>query len=224
MTLVARPAPAGTPIADSIEVFTDAMLDAMWDHPRTPVRALGAYLEVLAAHPGTLERYAARGYGVLLIGESRAPGWRPSAATGAADAAKHLALASRLGIPMGATIIDDFETPATDVPVADRIAHINGYAKPVGAALYLPAPYIGADAGLTSAEWQELPDVHRYGKSCSRIVDAAGNPIEPTRGYSWVQGQPPNLQVGGAQVDLGYLPHDYFGGAMVLVYDAAKAP
>lgn len=220
MAFVVRPAPACL-IADTVEVLGAPQRSGLW---QLGTRALGAYLEVLVAHPGLLEAYTGDGYGVLLIGESRAPGWLPSAQTGAEDAGRHLGMARSLGIPEGATIVDDCETPAPQVATIDRVAHVDTWAQQIASALYLPAAYIGEGFGLTSAEWQARPNVHRYAKSCSRLLDFMKQVIEPMRGYSWVQGQPPNVVAAGAQVDFGALLADYQGGRMALVYDAAHAP
>lgn len=220
MTLVARPAPPNTKIADTVTpVLAPEALDALW---ADGYRALGRYRQNLTAEE--LAVGTAYGFGYLLIGESRAEGWAPSKATGTADAAAFLAWAKQLAIPVGACLVDDCETPGQAVPTSDRIAHVDAYAAPVAGAGYLAATYIGEGYGLTGSEWQARPNVHRYGKSCSRLLDYASNVIEPARGYSWVQGRPPNLRVGPTPIDGGLLTQDYQGGSMVLVYDDAHAP
>jgi hypothetical protein len=139
--------------------------------------------------------------------------------TGAADGARHVAAARALDIPQGATIVEDCETPGDKVPTADRIAHVDAASALVVQAGFTSCAYIGALYGLTSAQWQARPHVTQYAKSASRLRDYNDTPIEPERGFSWVQG--PTRMYGGVPIDIGLALPDYYGGRLHAVYDAA---
>jgi hypothetical protein len=221
MILVARRAPVCLAV-DTVTAFTQPAIDA--------VRARGARVAMryatgpYAIGPAELALLLQNEMGVALYIASRKEGWDPSVATGDADAAAALAHVRTLGIPAGVTLIDDFETPNVKALTVDRIGHLDHAAAGIVAGGFEAGAYLGANCGLTSAEWYERPDVTRYVKSGSRVEDFNGAIVEPLRGYCGVQGLPFNEQVGPIQVDWCFLKEDHMGGRLMLVYDEAHAP
>ena len=208
--MIVKPAPPCL-AADSVEQFSDTALGDLWAYG---VRGLFVYQGCSLA---TLQRYLAKNFWVGFVGYSRSPGWSPSAATGAADAASALDhVHGTLGVPKGVTIFDDLEAPLASAGVRGLLEHIDTHAAAIHAAADTAADYVGEGCGLTSAEWQSRPNVHAYWKSGSRVVDRFGAIVEPQRGWSVVQGRPFNLAVGAA-VDLDFVCEDYFGASILVV-------
>lgn len=215
MALIVRPAPPCLAV-DTVEPISQAEVAALKAYG---VKAVFRYLQNLSA--GELAMLTRAGLGVGLVGESRGPGWVPSATTGAQDAASHLALAKALGVPAGMVIFDDVEGPSTAAGEGPLLAHVDTYGAALKSGEKIAGVYVGDSCGLTSEEWQARPDVHRYWASCSRILDRFGKAVWPSRGWSVFQMRPPNYRIGGREYDLDALTQDYFGSSTTLLYDSA---
>lgn len=158
------------------------------------IRGVFRYLSGLSS----LERdiILASGLELYFVNYAHAAGWRPSAVSGALDAARDLDRLARLAIPVGAHVAFDLEGPSAVVtpdslsPAASVIAHVTAHALAIAKANYLPALYVGEGSLLTSAQLYALPSV-LYWQSCSRLRDAVANAgLEPMCGYAVSQGRP----------------------------------
>jgi hypothetical protein len=149
-----------------------------------------------------------------LVSYSRVPGWLPSAAVGASDAANAIRMAKGLDIPEGATLICDLETPGGTF--SDVIAYGNEEGNGVLSGGFDPGVYVGDGTMLTSSELYVMP-YDKYQHSCSRLLDRFGNAVDPSCGWVSIQISPPNLVRAGVQVDVSFCQNDYRGRAMVLV-------
>ena len=128
-----------------------------------------------------------------------------------------VAAVQALRLPQGMVVWLDVESCKDDAPTL--IARVNGWARAVKAAGYIPGMYVGCGVPLTSAELYALA-VERYWHSCSRVVDAAGNEAAPSCGWAMHQLSPPNVMVGGVKVDIDFAQFDYRGrGVQVAVAD-----
>ena len=149
-----------------------------------------------------------------LVSYSRKKGWIPSASLGTLDAQGACAQARALGIPQGATLQCDLETPGGTSQ--DVIAYGKNEGSFVSNTGFGPGVYVGAGTLLTSAELYALP-YNRYVKSCSRVTDRFGNIAEPECGWVAYQLFPPDLVRVGVEVDLNVTQNDFEGRALVLV-------
>lgn len=221
MTYVVARAPFGLAV-DSDEVFTDAALEAIWARG---ARVIITYAEILTA--ALLARYTggAHPFGVSVITYSRANGWTPSADTGAADAKRALDVVHSLGVPPGLVLWDDIEGPAQGIQPSALIDHVDSHGAIVAAAADIAGVYIGWGAGLTSEEWQSRPNTHRYWKAGGITRDRAMKAVEPSRGWTCIQGLPFNQKPGGgAVVDLDFLVQDQRGDGVTCIYAEGRAP
>lgn len=189
------------------------------------VKAAGAaavfrYAENLTVAELTL--WTDSGVGVGIVGESRAPGWEPSSATGEADAKRYLDIVhGTLQVPKGMGIWDDIEEPSTAAGVGGLVEHIDGCGLLLAQAGDVAGDYVGDSCGLTSEEWQARPSIHAYWASCSRILDRFGKAVVPARGWCIIQGRPPNMRISpdAPEVDADFLTEDFFGGHAMLVWE-----
>jgi hypothetical protein len=154
--------------------------------------------------------------GLLLacVSYSRMPRWIPSLLTATSDVSNALYQAKELGIPQGATLIDDLESPGGTY--SDIITYGETEAEGILSGGYDPGVYAGYRTLLTSAELYALP-FRKYQHSCSRLVDRFGAAVDPSCGWCSFQLYPPNMTLAGLQVDMSFCQNDYEGRAMVLV-------
>ena len=218
--MLVRAAPPGCRCFDSFGILTDADIEALSE---AGYLVAGRYAQNLQA--AEVDSLFERNMGLMLIGESREPGWVPSADTGKIDAEAILQAVARLKLPAGSTSWVDVEGPHQSAATlaADAravIAHVDAFTTALVAGGGDPGAYLGYQTLLTSSEWYARPRLNRYGKSGSRLLDRTGLVVEPARGFSWVQVLPFDLQVPGCGVpiDAGILARDYEGGAVACIW------
>lgn len=177
-------------------------------------RAIGLYAAVVTAE--TLAACLDAGLGIFWVLEGLASSTVPTAALGESQARTSIARVRALGSLAGATVSSDLEgtqgTPAAWTAYADAAAHATSQLADI------PAAYVGAGIGLTSAELYALAAV-RYGKGASRVLDRYWAYAEPACGWSWVQGNPVNWKHPGSglTIDVGVLWPDYRGRSFTLL-------
>ena len=175
-------------------------------------RAVGLYAAVVT--PETIANCLGAGLGIWWILEGLAASTTPTAAIGATQATAAIARLRGLGMPVGATLSSDLEgRPNT---ATSWIAYGNAIGMVTKLAGDLPAMYVGAGIGLTSAELFGMSPT-RYWKSASKILDRFGAYAEPACGWCAVQGSPLDVAEGTLRVDVDFLFHDYFGRCFTLV-------
>jgi hypothetical protein len=109
--------------------------------------------------------------GVQLVGESRAPGWMPTAALGSADGLRVVTKARGLAIPSGAEIWCDLETPIVSATHADIALYSKAHCDVVNAS-YDDGGYVGSGLPSTPLELYLLP-FHGYWHSLSNVQPVA---------------------------------------------------
>ncbi len=125
------------------------------------------------------------------------------------DGARTVARLKALNIPAGAAVFCDVEDDA-GVDEATLASKINAWASVVAAAGYVAGGYFGSAQPFTSDELYRLV-VTAYWHSASRVVDRKTNEAGPACGWQLIQGQPPDIDVGGVIVDLNMFQPDYHG-------------
>lgn len=146
--------------------------------------------------------FMAAGLGLMLYQRPRAPGWLPSAALGAADAAVFDAKAAAAGYLAGASVWDDLE--GVGGTGAMTVAYANAKAARLQAAERAAGVYEGADVPLTGEQFFQELVVRGYWKSVSSV------PTVPTRGYQIVQ-VAEDVLVAGVLVDVSVARADRLG-------------
>jgi hypothetical protein len=144
------------------------------------------------------------GLGLLVVGNSRLPGWHPSADLGTADGIKIVSIAKACGLPEGMSIFCDMEGPGGDAH-SNVIAHVNAWAKVVQEAGYVAGLYVGFGIRLTPEQLYHELAVTAYWDSCST------NPNVAVRGFQMRQLYPANQHVCGVQVDIDTISPDNLG-------------
>ncbi|HTQ41890.1 MAG TPA: glycoside hydrolase domain-containing protein [Polyangiaceae bacterium] len=191
-------------------VDTDEILDAAKAAAlrATGIKGVFRYLgDVSAAEAATI---LGAGLVLFFVNHSRAYGWIPSAAEGAADGARDVQRLQKLGVPKGVHAFFDLEGVGGGDPRA-VIAHVNAWAAAVKAAGYIAGLYVGEQTLLTSDQLFALPDVHLYWHSASRVTDASGKEAGPACGWAIFQGNPVDVVVAGVVVDYDSVYEDHFG-------------
>lgn len=121
------------------------------------------------------------------------------------DGAQTVAEAHALELPAATTLWLDVEDTHDDAATVTR--KINGWARVVLAASFMPGLYVGAGVGLTSLELYALAVV-RYWRSMSRIVDRFGELAEPACGFC-VEQCYDTVSWGGIRADIDFVHKDW---------------
>lgn len=149
-----------------------------------------------------LYRITCSGLAVMPVTYSRAYGWIPSEELGRLDgekAAKHL---EQLNLPYGCTVWLDLEGCAG--PAEKTTAWVNAWSEVIEDAGYQPGLYVGANpGGLDSYDLWKLPNITKYWRGCSIVPEPAN------RGFCNFQLYPPNVKIGGVQVDVDVICKDW---------------
>ena len=139
------------------------------------------------------------GMGVCFVSYSRAVGWGPSAALGAADGTTAILRTRKLGVPL-----EDFcDWCDLEGCGGDPTAYCDARAKVSLDAGCFPSLYVGAETNLTGPQLYALPFV-RYARAGSIVP-------EPGCGWCWIQLYPLDLVRGGVEIDIGVACQDWRG-------------
>ena len=206
---VVKPLPVAAKGIDTSAVLTDA---ALVDIVAAGGSFCGRYLPSLTT--SEITRIHAHGCGLQTFNYSRAPGWVPSAALGAADGARDVAQMKALGLPAGH--LHRFDLEGCKGPAAATKAHVEAWAAAVVAAGYKAGLYVGyAPGGLDEAALYALANVTSYMQSCSRCPEPA------TRGFSQRQLYPGNQKLPHVVVDWDVAQLDFCNSPALATYAAA---
>lgn len=143
------------------------------------------------------------GLGLSLVTHARALGWTPSAELGASDGAADVAKLKALGIPEGMVVWIDLEGSGGDA--TDTAAWVNARSKALVDAGYIAGLYVGNLCVLDAQQLYELPYVTRYWSAFNFGIP------QPSCGFCQIQLYPPDMVVGGLEVDLDFVQQDYHG-------------
>lgn len=149
----------------------------------------------------------------------------PNAALGVAMSAHGRSKLRDLEVPTGITRIIDLE--GTGRRVEDWKVWVDACSQDIEAGADIGGLYVGAGTGLTGTELFAFPNVHRYVKGGSKILDADGHYTEPSCGWAAVQIYPLDVPLplglpGGSasivcKVDFSILGTDYAGRAITVL-------
>jgi hypothetical protein len=177
---------------------------------------------------GELRLATDMGLGIGIVAESRAPGWHPSAVTGAQDAEVFLdRVHGVLALPVDLTLFDDIESPDPHTDATDMIAHVDTCSGALAKAGDIPGVYIGQGPILSGDEWGDRPNVHAYWKSASLLADRNGFLVEPfSRSWQVIQGLPLDylLAHSGPEVDFDFILEDRRGSVPRVVWAEGLQP
>jgi hypothetical protein len=203
------PAAIGIRACDTFSPVSAAEAKALHDDC---YRAIGLYAAVVT--PATLANCLGAGLGVWFILEGLAASTVPTAAIGTAQVGAGLTRLHGLGVPVGYTLSSDLEGRANAPTNWIDYGNAIGWATKIASCI--PAMYVGAGIGLTSAELMGMAPT-RYWKSASKILDRFGAYAEPSCGFCCVQGSPLNIAEGALQIDADFIFEDYEGRTFTLV-------
>lgn len=206
--------PFGAVMLDMLSPLSSEVLDALDGYclpgTQTGVTLFGRYLENLT--PEELSGIVGRGYGALLIGESRPNGYIPTAVSGGADGLREVTRMRALGIPEGATVVCDLE--GMGGTGQDTILYADAYASCVQAAKGSCMAYVGDGVPLSPAQLYALPTT-LYWHSLSNVQQVA------TCDYCAIQGYPTQkLYLPGGiviEADVSFIYRDKKGRAPKMV-------
>jgi len=171
---------------DTIQVMTAAFLASLQAFDPA-IEYIGRYVDTLT--PSEVSLIHGAGYAIL-----------PFTYAGEFDPSPRLASLAALGCPAGVTLVLDVES--VQIPTAQLVTQINGWAAAVKAAGYDPGGYVGAASGLSAEQWGDLA-IDRYVRSCSLVP-------ESSEGFVVEQLFPPDIHVGsGLVVDYLVARQDY---------------
>lgn len=148
--------------------------------------------------------------GLMAVQHVPKPGWSPTGNLGNAYGQAAVTNAKAAGLPPGMSLWCDLEGVAPYTTAADTIAYVNGWAKLVASAGYLPGLYVGANQPLSGDDLYWRLVVKRYWKSASTVPDI------PYRGYCMVQALMP-APFAGVSIDRDVAMADNFGGVPMMV-------
>jgi len=207
-------APFGAIMLDCLQPLTQAVLDALappYSLPKTNtgITLFGRYAENLTAPELALILGHPARFGLILIGESRANGYVPSASQGAQDGAREVAKRKALGLPAGGAIVWDAE--GMGGTAADTRASGDAYAQQVQAAGDQCIAYVGDGVPLTPGGLYALLET-LYWHSLSNVQQVA------TADYAMLQAYPTQL------LDLGAAGVRAFDVSLIYRDKRSRAP
>ncbi len=209
--------PAGAICVDTLQPFTNASAQALASYTipgtRSQASLVGRYLENLTI--AEIGYILTAGHYLWLIGESRPPGWMPSAQTGDEDGAREVARLAALGIPTGPDVVCDLEGPSAQA-VANDIASYSAawYAQVNGKAKSRGSVYHGYGLPCDPAQMYALPFT-LYWRSDSN--DTSGVAVADYAAFQTFPEMTLALPTGDLLVDLSIIARDKKGrGPMVL--------
>ena len=153
----------------------------------------GRYLETLSL--GEVATILRSGLGLVLIGESAAVDWKPSAPAGVARGQAMVTRARALGIPQGMALVIDYEGPWQSATGTDCTAWITNCAAEIDHGGFAASLYVGWRPILTPAQLAALPGIPRYWSAYPTGHDLPC-------GYTMRQQQPDNQRINGVLVDV----------------------
>lgn len=170
------------------------------------------YLENLTSQE--LISNLAAGLGVMLVGESRAPGWIPSAILGSADGLRLVTKAKIIGAPSGAQIWCDLETPLSTVEHSDIAAYVEKWCDVVNPS-FEGVGYIGSGLPSTPSQLYSLP-FKGYWHSLSNVQPVANVDYMMIQLYPTMTLQ---LPTGPLQVDMDVVQQDKKSRAPTMIVE-----
>jgi hypothetical protein len=182
---------------------------------RTGLTFMERYLENLTA--GELAGDLAAGLGVVFVGESRPPGWLPSALLGAEDGQREADKLSALSVPEGVTVTCDLEGMGGSAQ--DAIAYVIAWCQRKRRG-DIGQGYIGDQVPLNPMQLYQLPFT-RYQRSLSNVQQVAG--VD----YCMLQAFPTQtlkLLTGDLSVDLDFVTRDKRLRLPTMLIDDWKVP
>lgn len=165
--------------------------------------SLGPALEPGDLDAGEAGRIRAAGLALMPVQHGPAPGWWPSASSGASHGANAASHALAAGVPPGVNLWLDLEAVAAGAATSDIVGYCSAWYNAVVNGGYAPGLYVGANCGLDGQQLWQLPFEH-YWKSMSKVPDIA------QRGYQMVQAA--TTTVAGIAIDPDSAGTDALGG------------
>jgi hypothetical protein len=206
---VARAAIPHTFGFDTVQGWTQAELQALHDHPWTPMRWIALFLGDPNA-AAKRDAAFALGMPILLVTFSRASGWVPSSSEGQVDGAGDVERATSLGAPPTVHIMSDLEGCSGTVQTTEDWANARGGAQK--AAGYSPGIYVAAGQALQGVELSSLVQTS-YWQGLS-VLTAPGAPpgytIEPSCGWG-IRQLPHTVTLAGVNLDVNVIQYDWRG-------------
>lgn len=132
---------------------------------------------------------------------SRAPGWVPTAATGASDGAEDVLHLQALGLPQGCTVWIDLEGVDASAPASAVSDWVNARSAAITGAGFDAGLYVGYSPVLDGAQLYALPNINRYW--C-----AYNGTTEPGCGFCMLQLNK-TTTLAGVEVDVDCVQYDF---------------
>ena len=152
------------------------------------------------------DAWLAADMGLVLVGESRAPGWVPSAGVGSADGMREVQRARSLGVPPATQLWCDLETPDPAHTYAMLSDYAHAQCDIINRSGCVPSAYIGSGLNASPQELLSLPYLG-YWHSLSEVQNVV-------IGFEMVQLYPTMtlvLSTGHRDVDLDVVGQDKRG-------------
>ncbi len=166
--------PVGAVGFDILQPLTPTILAALNDFKipdtQTGFAFYARYLENTT--PQELAAILDTGRGVVLVGESRANGWIPSAGAGSADGMREVSRARTLLVPDGTQLWCDLEEPSQYSTPAMLSDYAGAQCDIINRSHFVPSAYIGSGLNASSSELYQLP-YKGYWHSLSEVQNVA---------------------------------------------------